>query len=102
MPNENDKNINDAGNIVQLHPSIEPQAPHLFHYDCISGYFKFLKNNGIKIGKRYSFHNESKISLNKLSIFVFVSSHVIEYIILFNNHFLGDNFDSCKYSNTYV
>jgi hypothetical protein len=47
MPNENDKNINDAGNIVQLHPSIEPQAPHLFHYDCLSGYFKFLKNNGI-------------------------------------------------------
>ncbi len=44
----------------------------------------------------YSMLNKNKILLNILSIFFFVSLHVIEYKILFNNHFLGDNLESNK------
>ena len=39
VPNENDANINDAGNIVQLHPQVQPQSPHLFHYNCVARHF---------------------------------------------------------------
>lgn len=37
MPNDDDELVHDESSkwILRLHPSIEPQSPHLFHYSCM-------------------------------------------------------------------
>jgi hypothetical protein len=49
-PNENDANMNDAGNIVQLHPEFQPQSPHLFHYNCVATHF-ITRNHSDNLNK---------------------------------------------------
>ena len=39
-PDANDNNRMSSNWIIQLHPSVQAQAPHLFHYNCVSSFFQ--------------------------------------------------------------